>query len=54
MVDNILFWANAKQMKDLKRKGGSKKSKISGIPKLDDANNAGGRNSKECTLILTG
>jgi len=36
-------------MKDLKRKGGSKKSKISGIPTLDDANNAGGRNSKEST-----
>ena len=24
-----------------------------GIPKLDDANDAGGRNSHECTLILT-
>ena len=33
--------------------GGSKKSKLSGIPKLDDANNAGGRKSKNCTLILT-
>ena len=24
-----------------------------GIPKLADANNAGGRNSDQCTLILT-
>lgn len=24
-----------------------------GIPKLDDANDAGGRNSDKCTLILT-
>lgn len=24
-----------------------------GIPKLDDANNAGGRGSDKCTLILT-
>lgn len=31
----------------------SKSSKIRGIPKLDDANDAGGRNSSQCTLILT-
>ena len=31
----------------------SKHSKIRGIPKLDDANDAGSRNSKQCTLILT-
>lgn len=31
----------------------SKASKIRGIPKLDDANDAGGRNSRQCTLILT-
>lgn len=28
-------------------------TKIKGIPKLDDANDAGGKRSKECTLILT-
>lgn len=27
--------------------------RISGIVKLEDANNAGGRNAKNCTLILT-
>ncbi|RMX40987.1 hypothetical protein pdam_00011595 [Pocillopora damicornis] len=31
----------------------SKHSKIRGIPKLDDANDAGSRNSMQCTLILT-
>ena len=33
--------------------GGGKKSKLHGIPKLDDANLAGGRESDKCTLILT-
>lgn len=28
-------------------------NRITGITKLDDANNAGGRNAKNCTLILT-
>ena len=32
---------------------GKKKIKLTGIPKLDDANKAGGRESKKCTLILT-
>ncbi|KAK7805688.1 hypothetical protein U0070_009837 [Myodes glareolus] len=30
-----------------------KHNRIKGIPKLDDANDAGSRNSTECTLILT-
>uniref|UniRef100_A0A7S3LJY6 DNA topoisomerase 2 n=2 Tax=Sar TaxID=2698737 RepID=A0A7S3LJY6_9STRA len=53
IVDNVVYWAKAKQMKDLSRKAGAKKSKVTGIDKLDDANNAGGRNSDKCTLILT-
>jgi DNA topoisomerase II len=32
---------------------GSKKSKIKGIPKLEDANYAGTKKSKDCILILT-
>lgn len=32
---------------------GKKKSKLLGIPKLEDANDAGGKNSKDCTIILT-
>ena len=32
---------------------GKKKSRLLGIPKLEDANDAGGRNSQDCTIILT-
>jgi DNA topoisomerase-2 len=32
---------------------GAPDARISGIVKLEDANNAGGRNAKNCTLILT-
>ena len=53
VVDNILSWASFKQSKDLKKTDGAKRSRITGIPKLDDANNAGTRNSDKCTLILT-
>ncbi|PHJ16918.1 dna topoisomerase [Cystoisospora suis] len=37
-------------MKVGKTKG---RERLSGIPKLEDANDAGGRHSQECTLILT-
>ncbi|QDZ25819.1 DNA topoisomerase II [Chloropicon primus] len=53
VVDNILEWANFKENKQLKKQDGSKKTRLTGIPKLDDANDAGGRNSQHCTLILT-
>lgn len=54
IVDNILYWAKAKEMRELSRKaGGTKKSKIKDVDKLDDANNAGTRLSDKCTLILT-
>lgn len=36
-----------------KKTDGIKKSKIKGIPKLEDANYAGTKKSTECTLILT-
>jgi DNA topoisomerase-2 len=39
--------------KELKKTDGSKKSRITGIPKLDDANWAGTHRSHECTLIVT-
>ena len=32
---------------------GVKKARLLGIEKLDDANDAGTRNSKDCVLILT-
>ena len=41
-------------MKKLERAtAGGKKARIQGIPKLEDANEAGTRNSSKCTLILT-
>ena len=43
-----------KEMKELaKTDGGARKSKITGIPKLDDANKAGTAQSRRCTLIVT-
>jgi DNA topoisomerase-2 len=53
IVDMILSQADRKMAIALKRKGGVKKSKLTGIPKLDDANHAGTAKSKDCTLIIT-
>lgn len=53
VVDNILSYATFKNNQALKKKGGVKKVRIQGITKLDDANNAGGAKSRDCTLIVT-
>ncbi len=54
MVERVLNWARAKsQVQIAKKQSGSKSSKLRGIVKLDDANEAGGKNSLECTLIVT-
>jgi len=53
VLENILSWAKFKQEQLLKKTDGAKKSRLSGITKLDDANNAGTRNASKCTLILT-
>ncbi|KAF8396139.1 hypothetical protein HHK36_017752 [Tetracentron sinense] len=53
VVENLLSWADFKQSKDLKKTDGAKRQRITGITKLEDANDAGGRNSDKCTLILT-
>lgn len=54
IVEEIVFYARAKNQRQLQRKTGSRKiSKLVGIPKLDDATCAGSRRSAECTLILT-
>lgn len=53
IIENILNWAKFKANAELKKKSGAKKSKIIGITKLDDANNAGTARSKDCSLILT-
>lgn len=43
----------SKQDQLLKKTDGSKKRRITGIPKLDDANEAGTKKSRDCTLFLT-
>ena len=53
IVEQILSYAKFKARKELGRKGGVKKAKLTGIPKLEDANHAGTAKSKDCTLILT-
>ena len=53
VVDSIMSYAKFKQNLALKRMGGTKKTKLTGITKLDDANNAGTARSRDCTLIIT-
>ena len=54
VVDNILVWAKVKSQELMGRKtGGAKRSKLTGIAKLEDANSAGTKDSLKCTLILT-
>ncbi|KAL7220263.1 hypothetical protein ACSBR2_013181 [Camellia fascicularis] len=53
IVESLLSWANFKQSKDLKKTDGTKRQRITGITKLEDANDAGGKSSDKCTLILT-
>lgn len=53
ITQGILDIAKAKDNKALKKIDGKKKKSIKGIPKLDDANEAGGSESLKCTLILT-
>ena len=53
VVEKILAFAKFKQNQALQKQGGTKKKKLTGIAKLDDANFAGSAKSKDCTLILT-
>lgn len=54
VVEAILSWVKFKAQTELSKKCHSKKhAKLTGIPKLEDANDAGTRNSIDCTLILT-
>ena len=52
--DLVLALSRFKEQSELKKTdGNAKKSKITGIPKLDDANWAGTSRSEKCTLIVT-
>lgn len=53
IIDNVLNWAKYKSDQMMKKTDGAKRSRISGIVKLEDANNAGGKKGSGCTLILT-
>ncbi|KAB7496963.1 DNA topoisomerase 2-alpha [Armadillidium nasatum] len=54
IVEAVMTWAKFKQQAQLQSKcAGKKQTKIKGIPKLEDANDAGTRYSSDCTLILT-
>lgn len=53
IAEKILSYASFKDKEALKRKGGVKKIKLTGIAKLDDANMAGGARSTQCTLIIS-
>ncbi|XP_060705039.1 DNA topoisomerase 2-alpha [Hemiscyllium ocellatum] len=54
VVESIMNWVKFKAQNMLNKKcSGLKQTKIKGIPKLDDANDAGTKHSHGCTLILT-
>ena len=52
ITEKIIAQTNFKENKNLEKTDGKKTSFIK-VPKLSDANDAGTRKSKECTLILT-
>ena len=52
LADNVLSVAMAKDTKNLTT-GQRKKTRLNNIPKLDDANRAGGPYGSRCTIILT-
>ena len=48
-------WVKYKSEAQLNKKtsGSSKHTRLKGVPKLDDANMAGTKNGRDCTLIVT-
>ncbi|KAK0402260.1 hypothetical protein QR680_016238 [Steinernema hermaphroditum] len=53
IVDNVMSWVRFKEQEKADKKSGKKTTKIKGVPKLEDANDAGTKNAHLCTLILT-
>ena len=53
ITDEVIALSKHKEMRELGKTDGKKRSNIKGIPKLDDANKAGTLQSKKCTLVLT-
>lgn len=52
VVEAVQSWAEFQQRKALTKTDGKKTKRLI-VEKLEDANDAGGRNSEKCTLILT-
>ena len=53
ITERVLIEAEAKSRKALNKTDGKKKTRITGIPKLNDANKAGTKESHKCRLIIT-
>ncbi|TFK76656.1 type II DNA topoisomerase [Pluteus cervinus] len=53
IIDTILNWAKFKADQEIKKTDGTKRSRLTGLTKLSDANNAGTKKATDCTLILT-
>ena len=53
IVEKAIAFAQLKSETSLTKTDGTKKSRLIGIPKLEDANKAGTKYSLQCTLILT-
>lgn len=53
LIERAMKLTEFKDNLGLQKTSGTKSSKITGIPKLDDANKAGTDESHKCTLILT-
>eukprot|EP00494_Astrolonche_serrata_P024233 UN24491 len=53
VCENVMAYAKFRQGREMKKNDGKKVAKVTGIPKLDDANDAGGKHARYCTLILT-
>lgn len=54
IIEAVLTWAKFKAEAQMDKKcSGKKQTKLKGIAKLEDANDAGTKNSINCTLILT-
>jgi DNA topoisomerase-2 len=56
VIDHVVKFAQTREELKMTKQlntGGGKKARLQGITKLEDANDAGTRNSHNCTLILT-
>ncbi|OBZ80095.1 DNA topoisomerase 2 [Grifola frondosa] len=52
IIDHILNWAKFKADQQLKKTDGSRRTRLTGLPKLSDANNAGTKKAHECLGVV--